>query len=367
MAMHVEERFQRGLRYAIVDEVDSILIDEARTPLIISGQAEDRTELYHRMNEVPPLLDAAEGGEEAGPARAAGRLLRRREEPPDRAVRGRPPEGRGDPGAHRPAAAGRQPVRAGLHQPGAPPVRRAARAPPVPPRPALRGAGRRGDHRRRVHRAPDAGPALVGRPAPGGGGEGEGGDPEREPDARLDHLPELLPHVRQARRHDRHRRHRGLRVPADLRPGDGGDPDQRADDPRRPARPGVPHRQGEVPGGDQGHPGLPGARPAGAGRHHLDRELGAALGPAGEGKARAPGAQRQAARARGRDRGAGRPAEDDHHRHQHGRPRHRHRARRQRREAGATSSTPTRRSPRRRRSRASTSCAPSGSRCTTRW
>ncbi|HET7197557.1 MAG TPA: preprotein translocase subunit SecA, partial [Burkholderiales bacterium] len=51
-----EERFQRGLQYAIVDEVDSILIDEARTPLIISGQAEDRTELYLKMNEVPPLL-----------------------------------------------------------------------------------------------------------------------------------------------------------------------------------------------------------------------------------------------------------------------------------------------------------------------
>jgi preprotein translocase subunit SecA len=56
MAMHVEERYQRGLTYAIVDEVDSILIDEARTPLIISGQAEDRTELYYRMNEVAPLL-----------------------------------------------------------------------------------------------------------------------------------------------------------------------------------------------------------------------------------------------------------------------------------------------------------------------
>jgi len=56
MAMHVEERFQRGLHYAIVDEVDSILVDEARTPLIISGQAEDRTELYYRMNEVAPLL-----------------------------------------------------------------------------------------------------------------------------------------------------------------------------------------------------------------------------------------------------------------------------------------------------------------------
>ncbi|HXZ94157.1 MAG TPA: preprotein translocase subunit SecA [Burkholderiales bacterium] len=65
MAMHVEERFQRALYYAIVDEVDSILIDEARTPLIISGQAEDRTELYHRMNEVAPLLTPQK--EENGP------------------------------------------------------------------------------------------------------------------------------------------------------------------------------------------------------------------------------------------------------------------------------------------------------------
>jgi preprotein translocase subunit SecA len=56
MAMSVPERFQRSLNFAIVDEVDSILIDEARTPLIISGQAEDRTEVYYRMNEVAPLL-----------------------------------------------------------------------------------------------------------------------------------------------------------------------------------------------------------------------------------------------------------------------------------------------------------------------
>ncbi|HLQ01529.1 MAG TPA: preprotein translocase subunit SecA [Burkholderiales bacterium] len=60
MAMQVGDRFQRGLNYAIVDEVDSILIDEARTPLIISGQAEDRTEIYTRMNEVAPLLKRQE-------------------------------------------------------------------------------------------------------------------------------------------------------------------------------------------------------------------------------------------------------------------------------------------------------------------
>ncbi|CAM3923214.1 preprotein translocase subunit SecA [Bordetella tumulicola] len=56
MEYRVEDRRQRQLAYAIVDEVDSILIDEARTPLIISGQAEDHTELYIRMNAVPPLL-----------------------------------------------------------------------------------------------------------------------------------------------------------------------------------------------------------------------------------------------------------------------------------------------------------------------
>jgi preprotein translocase subunit SecA len=56
MEYRVEDRRQRGLVYAIVDEVDSILIDEARTPLIISGQAEDHTALYQAMNAVPPML-----------------------------------------------------------------------------------------------------------------------------------------------------------------------------------------------------------------------------------------------------------------------------------------------------------------------
>ena len=59
------ERVLRKLSYAIVDEVDSILIDEARTPLIISGQAEDHTELYVRMNKVAPLLERCK--EEDGP------------------------------------------------------------------------------------------------------------------------------------------------------------------------------------------------------------------------------------------------------------------------------------------------------------
>ena len=56
MEYRVEDRRQRELSYAIVDEVDSILIDEARTPLIISGQADDNTELYIKMNQVPAML-----------------------------------------------------------------------------------------------------------------------------------------------------------------------------------------------------------------------------------------------------------------------------------------------------------------------
>src|SRR5437763_3309492 len=59
------ERVQRGLHYAIVDEVDSILIDEARTPLIISGQSDDNVELYYRLNELAPKLTRQ--AEEKGP------------------------------------------------------------------------------------------------------------------------------------------------------------------------------------------------------------------------------------------------------------------------------------------------------------
>ena len=57
MEYAIADRRQRGLSYAIVDEVDSILIDEARTPLIISGPAEDHTETYVRVNEIPKLLN----------------------------------------------------------------------------------------------------------------------------------------------------------------------------------------------------------------------------------------------------------------------------------------------------------------------
>src|SRR5471030_636996 len=59
LAFRLEDRVQRSLSYAIVDEVDSILIDEARTPLIISGPAEESTELYLKINELIPSLTRA--------------------------------------------------------------------------------------------------------------------------------------------------------------------------------------------------------------------------------------------------------------------------------------------------------------------
>lgn len=58
MVYSAEERVQRGLNYALIDEVDSILIDEARTPLIISGQADDSVELYNQINDVAAKLVA---------------------------------------------------------------------------------------------------------------------------------------------------------------------------------------------------------------------------------------------------------------------------------------------------------------------
>jgi len=64
MVYEAADRVQRKLNYAIVDEVDSILIDEARTPLIISGQAEDHTELYVAINRIVPLLTRQIGEED---------------------------------------------------------------------------------------------------------------------------------------------------------------------------------------------------------------------------------------------------------------------------------------------------------------
>ena len=143
---------------------------------------------------------------------------------------------------------------------------------------------------------------------PGGRGQGRRTDPEREPDAGQHHLPELLPHVRQAVGHDRHGRHRGLRIPGDLRPGDRGDSAEQAHDPQGRARPGLQDQPREVRSRHQGHSRLPRARPAGARGHDFDREFRADLGHARQGKVATPGAQTPSSTPR-RPRSLPRPAD----------------------------------------------------------
>ena len=219
---------QRPFNYAIVDEVDSILIDEARTPLIISGPAEDSSELYRRADTVIPRLsaDAYEKDEknrtvvftEAG-IEQVEEILR---------SDGLLPEGIS-------LYAPTQVTRAAPRHPGA------ARPQAVRPRRRLHRQGRPGRHHRRVHRPHDGGPPLFRGPAPGARGQGACRDPAREPDARLDHLPEPVPHVSQARRHDRHGDDRGGRVRRDLPARGGRDPDQRAGHAQGRRRRDLPH------------------------------------------------------------------------------------------------------------------------------
>ena len=186
---------QRGHAFAIVDEVDSILVDEARTPLIISGPSEDRSGLYAAVDTMIPRLvredydidekqrtvNLTEAGNEHAEAMLRGN--------------GRPEGGLALRGRERDAGASRQPG--------------AARAQAVLARQGLHRPQRRGRHHRRVHRPHDAGPALFGRVASGARSQGASDRPAGERHARLDHLPELFPPLREARRHDRHRLDRG--------------------------------------------------------------------------------------------------------------------------------------------------------------
>ena len=189
MVQDLAERVQRGRYFAIVDEVDNILIDEARTPLIISGQAEESDDLYYTFARLVPRLEgrpenATEGGDyfvdlkehAVSPTEEGIDKIERLLGIPDLYdVDGRPAAG--------------APLRAGAAGP------RALQA-----RPRLHRQGRRDRHRRRVHRPPDARAPLVGGPPPGGRGQGGPARPARVGDPRHDHLPELLPALREARR-----------------------------------------------------------------------------------------------------------------------------------------------------------------------
>ena len=212
MKYELDQMVQRGHAFAIVDEVDSILVDEARTPLIISGPSEDRSDLYAKIDTLIPKLvkpdydidekqrtaNLTETGNEHIEALLgeAGLLSGGSLYESANATLGPP----------RPAGlAGPQtvPSRQGLHRPQ-----------------------RRGRHHRRVFRPHDAGASLFGRPAPGAGSEGARRGPARERDPGVDHLPELFPALQEARRHDRNGCHRSQRIRRDLQTRRRRDPDQ---------------------------------------------------------------------------------------------------------------------------------------------
>ncbi len=183
MKYDLKDCVQRGHHYAIVDEVDSILIDEARTPLIISGPAEESTDKYYKIDKmIPKLIQdidytldekhktatlTEEGVSKAEKLLSLGNLY--------------------DP-AHMDIIHHVYQGLAGAHA--------------FPARRGLRGERRRSDHRRRIYRAADAGAAMVGRIAPGGGSERERENRAREPDAGDDHVSKLFSHVQEAGRHD---------------------------------------------------------------------------------------------------------------------------------------------------------------------
>ena len=83
MKFDLKDCVQRGHNFAIVDEVDSILIDEARTPLIISGQSEESTDKYYKVNRIIPQLELGEEIDRGtGRGQSPHRRLRGRREAP---------------------------------------------------------------------------------------------------------------------------------------------------------------------------------------------------------------------------------------------------------------------------------------------
>ena len=246
MATSLEEKVQHGGRpkpeegqspyhtFAIVDEVDNILIDEARTPLIISGAPEQAADLYAKFARLAPKLQPGKTPEGMDPRmkkefvadfdyefdekHKTVAVTEQGVAKAERFLRHRPPL----PGRERPPRQPPDPVAEG---------RVALQA-----RRRLRGDRRRGQDHRRVHRPHPRGPALVRGPASGDRGQGGRARPGGEPDAGHDHAAELLPHVRQARGHDRHGAHRGDRVHEDLQAAGRPDPDQPADGPQGPQR-----------------------------------------------------------------------------------------------------------------------------------
>ena len=264
---------QRSHSYAIVDEVDSILIDEARTPLIISGEPETAAKTYYDFARI------VEGARAPRRRRARARRARTRPSSPaptTSTTRSTRPSRRAQTAIDddRARAQDREPLRPAQRPARQPPEPGAQGAVAVPARRRLRDPGRRGEDRRRVHRPDHGRPALERGPAPGGRGEGGRPDPGGERHPRDDHAPELLPPLREARRHDRYRQDRGEGVRRDLRPPRRRDPDERRRSPAHDENDYIfKTKEAKFAAVDRRHRGAPREGPAGARRHDRGRDL----------------------------------------------------------------------------------------------
>ena len=213
MATSLEEKVQHGGRpepeegqspyhtFAIVDEVDNILIDEARTPLIISGAPEQAADLYAKFARLAPQMQAGKAPEGMDP-RMKKEFVADFDYEFDEKHKTVAVTERGVAKAERFLEIDHLYRAENGHLVNH--LIQSLKAESLYKRDVdYAGVRRRGEDHRRVHRSNPRRPALVGGPAPGGRGEGGRARPGGEPDARDDHPAELLPHVRQARRHDR--------------------------------------------------------------------------------------------------------------------------------------------------------------------
>ena len=227
MKYRLEDMVQRGHFYAIVDEVDSILIDEARTPLIISGPLDDRSDFYNTIDTFFPKLDKSDY--DVDEKQRTVTLTEAGMEKLENLLR--------DAGQLKGESLYDVENVSVVHH-----VNQALRAHTLFTRDkdyiVRDGEVIIIDEFTGPH---DAGPALFGRPAPGAGGQRAPAGAAGEPDARLDHLPELFPDVRQARRHDRHGGDRSRRAVRHLQARGGGNSDQRAGRASRRGRRGLSH------------------------------------------------------------------------------------------------------------------------------
>ena len=305
---------EKLFHFAIVDEVDSILIDEARTPLIISGPAEASTELYYAVDRIIPNLrrDLHYAVDEKS------RTVTLTEEGVPRAEELLHVENLYDPEQMTLLHHLTQALRAhALYKREKDYTIKDGKVVIVDEFTGRLMPGRRWSDG--LHQAVEAKENVK--------------IEAREPDARDDHVPELLPDVPEAQRDDRHRGNGGRRVREDLRARGRADPDEPRPGARRARRCGLPDRTREAERDRRGDRRRAAGGPPDPGGNDLDREERTAL-PAPEAPARAPrGAERQVPPAGSRNRGPGRRQRLRHDRHEHGRSGHRHHPRRQRRRA----------------------------------